>query len=106
MSLLFAVVDRLDRAGIRCALIGAEALALRGVSRATLDRDLLTTDGRALDAALWTPLVDTGTNFEVRRGDADDPLAGIVRFRAEGEGRADPHLGARRGGEVSFGLLV
>lgn len=51
MSLLARVVTHLDAAGIRCALIGAEALALRGASRATLDRDLLTTDRGALDGA-------------------------------------------------------
>jgi hypothetical protein len=36
-----------SEAAPRCARIGAEALALRGASRATLDRDLLTTDARA-----------------------------------------------------------
>jgi hypothetical protein len=36
MSLLAQVVTNLDAAGIRAALIGAEALALRGASRSTI----------------------------------------------------------------------
>ncbi len=39
MTLLAQVVGRLRERGLPCALIGAEALALRGVSRATADRD-------------------------------------------------------------------
>ena len=93
MSLLAEVVERLESKGIRCALIGAEALALRGSSRATLDRDLLTTDPRALDAALWIPFSASGAQFDIRRGDAEDPLAGVVRFLAEGERPVDLIVG-------------
>ena len=93
MNLLARVVDRLDAAGIRCALIGGEALALRGASRATLDRDLLTTDARVLDAAIWAPLRSDAIEVEVRRGDADDPLAGVVRFGADGERPVDLIVG-------------
>jgi hypothetical protein len=93
MSLLAQVVTNLDAVGIRAALIGAEALALRGASRSTLDRDLLTTDRRALDAALWAPLVAAGTSVEIRRGDSDDPLAGVVRFVAGGERPVDLIVG-------------
>ncbi len=93
MSLLAAVVAHLGANGIRCALIGAEALALRGASRATLDRDLLTTDARTLDAALWSTLSAAGASVEVRRGDADDPLAGVVRFEAANERPVDLVVG-------------
>lgn len=79
------MVARLDFLQIPFALIGAEALALRGLSHSTLDRDLLTTDPHALDAAIWTALAESGARFEIRRGDAEDPLAGVVRFEAEGE---------------------
>lgn len=93
MSLLVDVVNQLEKSGIRCALIGAEALSLRGASRSTLDRDLLTTDPRALEEALWTPLLQAGTRCEIRRGDAEDPLAGVVRFSAEGERPVDLIVG-------------
>ncbi len=93
MSLLAEVVGRLERAEIRCALIGAEALSLRGASRSTLDRDLLTTDPRSLDVGFWTPLAVAGVHYEVRRGDAEDPLAGVVRFSAAGERPVDLIVG-------------
>lgn len=93
MTLFAVVLARLDEVGIRCSLIGAEALALRGASRATLDRDLLTTDHRALDAAIWAPLADSGAEVDVRRGDDDDPLAGVVRIRAGNERPVDLIVG-------------
>lgn len=93
MSLLVDVVGQLEKSGIRCALIGAEALSLRGASRSTLDRDLLTTDPRSLAEALWAPLRISGSRCKIRRGDAEDPLAGVVRFTAEGERPVDLIVG-------------
>jgi len=85
MSLLASVASHLHRKGVACALIGAEALAIRGASRSTLDRDLLVTDRRVLVASFWEPPPFPGAELDVRAGDADDPLAGVVRFRAEAE---------------------
>lgn len=96
MTLFAQVVGRLRERGLSCALIGAEALALRGVSRATADRDLLATDPRALEPALWAALGEIGVRVEIRRGDAEDPLAGVVRFAADGERPVDLVVG--RGG--------
>ncbi len=93
MSLLAEVARRLRSAEIRCALIGGEALALRAASRSTLDRDLLTTDRRSLDAALWRPLIDAGIRCDVRHGDPEDPLAGVVRITAAGERPVDLIVG-------------
>lgn len=76
MSLLERVVSLLERRHVRFALIGAAAMAAHGVSRSTSDIDLFTTDRRTLDRDVWT-----GTDaVDVRRGDADDPLAGVVRI--------------------------
>ena len=86
-SLLGRVHRTLAAAGIRSALIGAAALAIHGVSRATQDQDLLVTDGRALDPAVWASLPDV--TADIRRGDADDPLAGVVRLTAAGERDVD-----------------
>lgn len=85
--LLLRVHGTLAASGIRSALIGAAALAIHGVSRATNDQDLLVTDRRALDAAVWTALPDVAA--DIRRGDADDPLAGVVRLTAPGERDVD-----------------
>lgn len=93
MTLLARVVGRLTARGIPCALIGAEALALRGVSRATADRDLLTTSREALLPGLWQDLGGEEVRFDIRRGDADDPLAGVVRFTADAERPVDLIVG-------------
>jgi hypothetical protein len=94
--LLAAVVSVLGRAGIPCALIGAAALAVRGVARSTFDLDLLTTDVRALDPDAWRSLSAAGVSVAVRRGDAADPLAGVVRIDSPGERTVDVIVG--RGG--------
>lgn len=62
------------------AVIGAAALAIRGVARTTFDIDLLTTDGSVLDQKAWADLESAGARVDVRHGDLDDPLAGVVRF--------------------------
>jgi hypothetical protein len=70
----------LDALGVRYALIGAHAMAARGYPRFTLDVDLLTADSRVLDMAHWNDLVGDGAQVDVRRGDADDPLGGVVHL--------------------------
>ncbi len=94
MTLLEQVVGVLVRERLPHALIGAGALAVHGVSRSTLDHDLLAIDTRALDAALWRELADV--EVDLRRGDEADPLAGAVSFRAAGERDVDLVIG--RGG--------
>lgn len=56
------------------------ALALHGISRSTFDQDLLVTNLRVLDDAFWDDLRNIA-QVDVRRGDADDPLAGVVRLQ-------------------------
>jgi hypothetical protein len=87
------VVAILDRAAVPHALIGAAALAAHGVSRATADEDLLALGESPLTFDFWAPLRDAGVEVEVRRGDPDDPLAGVVRFRAPAERSVDLVLG-------------
>ena len=70
----------LDTLGSHYALIGAHAMAARGYPRFTLDVDLLTTDTRVLDVGLWNALVRDGAQLDARRGDADDPLGGVVHL--------------------------
>lgn len=70
----------LDRLGAPYALIGAHAMAARGYPRFTVDIDLLTTDARVLDRGLWADLEREGATVDARRGDVDDPLAGVVHL--------------------------
>ena len=79
MTPLVEVTATLDANGIGYALIGAGAMSVHGVARSTLDVDLLTTDTRCLTPSIWDRLVQMGADVEVRRGDPDDPLAGVVR---------------------------
>ena len=93
MTLLARVCELLDGAQVAHALIGAAALAARGVARSTYDIDLLTTDGRVLAAAFWDSLRAGGASVDVRRGDDEDPLAGVVRVTAAGDRPVDVIVG-------------
>ncbi len=84
MTLLRDLVAHLEARGIANALIGGVALAAHGVARATLDSDLLVVDTTVLEERFWAgapPLAER----EIRRGEGDDPLAGIVRCRRDDE---------------------
>ena len=83
MRLLAEVLRLLESERVPHALIGAAALAVRGVSRSTVDIDLLCVDTRILRRGAWSALATPGRTFRVLEGDADDPLAGSVRI---GEG--------------------
>jgi hypothetical protein len=71
VTLLDQIVRILQRHAIPHALIGASALAVHGVSRSTLDQDLLVTDPRTLDEAMWREL--SGASIDRRCGAHDDP---------------------------------
>jgi hypothetical protein len=74
------VQKALDVLGSPYALIGAHAMAVRGYPRFTIDVDILTADERVLNVATWEGLRHAGTVVEPRRGDADDPLGGVVHL--------------------------
>jgi hypothetical protein len=83
MSLLAEVLGLLERERVPHALIGAAALAVRGVSRSTADVDLLCVDASILRRATWADFEARGLLLRLLKGDSDDPLAGSVRL---GEG--------------------
>lgn len=89
------VVARLNEIGVRFAVIGAVAVAARGAPRSTLDFDLFTTDRRVLQEAIWDGLRDSGVIVDVRKGDFDDPLAGVVRIGSKPE-QIDIVVGRRK----------
>jgi hypothetical protein len=95
VTLLEHVAARLSERGVAHALIGAAALAVHGVSRSTLDQDLLVVDLRVLDAGFWEPLAG-GASIDVRKGDSADPLAGVVRISRDGERDVDVVVGRHR----------
>ncbi len=93
MSLLADVVAVLDTRSISYALIGAAAMAVHGVSRATADVDLLTVDTRVLSPDAWRDVERVGTTIRILRGDLDDPLAGTVRLARAGARTVDVVVG-------------
>ena len=92
MTLLDQIHALLTDHDVAHALIGAAALAAHGVSRSTLDQDVLVTDRRVLAATFWTTLGSQVT-VDVRVGDADDPLAGMVRMTQASERDVDVIVG-------------
>ncbi len=110
-TLLHDVLTLLARRGTPAALIGAIALAAHGIARATLDLDLLALDPGLLSAEPWRDLSEGGDTVEVRRGDAEDPLAGVIRLTRSGKTPVDVVVGKHpwmegvltRAGTLSFG---
>lgn len=92
MTLLDEVSAHLEGRGISQALIGAAALALHGISRSTLDQDILVTDPQVLDEGFWKDFAVTDL-VDRRRGDSDDPLAGVVRITRGDERAVDLIVG-------------
>ena len=74
------VVHALQSIGAPHALIGGHAMAARGYPRFTIDVDLLTSDNRVLAADTWAGLERDGAEIDIRRGDDEDPLGGVVHL--------------------------
>jgi hypothetical protein len=75
-----AICRTLETLGAPYALIGAHAIGVRGYPRMTVDYDFLTSDPRVLRREVWQELVDHGASVDPRKGDLDDPLAGVVHI--------------------------
>jgi Nucleotidyl transferase of unknown function (DUF2204) len=83
----------LARNQISHILIGGHAVAARGYPRFTSDVDFLTTESRSLDVKLWAGLAEAGARIDSRRGDFDDPLAGVVHITLPDEHEVDVVVG-------------
>ncbi len=68
-------------------------MAAHGVGRSTLDLDLLTLAPSVLSESFWKGLSSEGVRADVRCGDREDPLAGVVRFDLETEAPVDLVVG-------------
>lgn len=93
LDLVGQVSSELSARGIPHAMIGAGAMAVHGISRSTFDVDLFTTERAALRAETWASLAARGVTVDVRVGDHDDPLAGVVRLSAAGQRAVDVVVG-------------
>ncbi len=94
------------RALVREAALAARA-GTRGRRRASADRaarsepDSVTTDVRVLEAGLWEPLRAGGAEVDIRRGDLEDPLGGVIRVTG---GRRTPHRCRARQGPLAVSI--
>jgi hypothetical protein len=96
MSLLRQVVDELDARSTPTALIGGVAAAAHGVLRSTRDADLLATETSLLQRKTWKSLEGDGVEVIINRGDSEDRLAGVVRFRRDPEPPVDLVIGKEK----------
>lgn len=92
MAFVDRVADLFDERHIAFALIGAVAVAARGVPRSTYDVDLLTVDTDVLHDEFWKPIRGLA-EVKIRRGDSLDPLRGVVRIRPPMERSIDVVVG-------------
>src|ERR671910_2431546 len=67
LSLLARVAALLHERRIAFAVVGAAAMAVHGVSRATRDLDVLVTDAVCLAESTWTTLRQAGIAVTIRR---------------------------------------
>lgn len=75
------------------AVVGALAVVARGHIRTTADVDVMTTDKVVLQPAFWDLLRESGASVDVRVGDYDDPLAGVVHLELIDGTEADVVVG-------------
>jgi hypothetical protein len=94
-TLLARVVHVLEAQHIPFALIGAAAMAAHGTSRSTYDTDLFSVGPASLEHAIWQSLIADGIEVDVRHGDDDDPLLGVVRC-VQGDQAIDLVVGRSR----------
>lgn len=94
-KLLVDVVDVLAARSIDYAVIGALAASLHGAGRASLDADLVVSgtemEGTRIDEALKR----AGLTSELRRGDLEDAIPGLVRVSDSFGNQVDILLGIR-----------
>ena len=76
------VLAHLAGRGVAAALIGGMALAAHGIARSTEDIDFLVLDRAVLKEDFWQGW--DASAVDLRRGDPEDPLAGVVRLKAPG----------------------
>jgi hypothetical protein len=80
MNVVESVAQVLESIRAPYALIGGRAVGARGYPRMTLDYDFLTPDARVLSRETWKELEAMGATIDTRKGDHDDPIAGVAHI--------------------------
>jgi len=94
--LLLDVIEFLNKRGVAYAIIGAFAASFYGVIRASLDADAVISILSPEDTAdLCLKLRFLGLNVVHRKGDRDDPIAGVINIEDRFLNRVDLLMGIR-----------
>ena len=95
MSLLERVAAVLHERRIPFAVVGAAAVAVHGVPRASPAIEVLVVDTFALSARTWESqsLQTAGIGVVIHRGDTRDPYVGVAHLADRAEGSVDVLVG-------------
>jgi len=104
--LLLDVVDRLVAEKIQYAVIGALAASVHGAVRASLDADVVVSIGIQQATDLERLFKGSGFSTELTRGDAEDPIPGLLRVSDSHANRVDLLLGLRGLDPQAFSRVV
>ncbi len=94
-KLLLDVVEVLAARSIEYAVIGALAASLYGAGRASLDADLVVSSSVMEGTRINEALKQAGLTTEIRRGDLEDAIPGLVRVSDSFGNQVDVLLGIR-----------
>jgi hypothetical protein len=93
--LLLDVVDVLRAHGTEYAVIGAMAAAVYGSVRASLDADAVLRAGLVEARTLRDALAEMGAEVELRSGEPEDPIPGLLQVSDAFGNRVDLLIGLR-----------
>ncbi len=95
LLLLLDVADELDDLKIPYAVIGAAAVSVYGLPRASLDADAVIQIKKGKENKLCLVLKKRGLSAEVRKGACDDPISMVIKVKDKYDNRADLLSGIR-----------
>ncbi len=95
LSLLLDVADELDDLKIPYAVIGAAAVSVYGLPRASLDADAVIQIAPGKENKLCLVLKKRGLCTEVRKGACDDPISMVIKVKDKYDNRVDLLSGIR-----------
>ena len=95
LLLLIDVAEVLDKLKIPYIVIGAAAVSVYGLPRASVDADAVIQLKEGDEKKLFKTLKNRGISFEVSRGDLDDPIRLVIKVGDKYGNRVDILSGIR-----------
>jgi hypothetical protein len=104
--LLLDAVELLRKESVSYAVIGAMAASVHGIARASMDADAVLSVGAQRLGELEQVFRRAGFQTELRRGDADDPIAAVLVLSDVFGNRVDLLVGLRGLEPSAFSRVV